>query len=164
MSIMMVQHNAEAMFANRELKVTTGLKAKSSERLASGYRINRAADDAAGLSISEKLRWQVRGLDKASTNIQDGISFLQTGEGALNEVHDMLHRIKELSIQASNDTNTDTDRNAINEEVQQIKKEMNRIFCMLLLFDFTLRSIFLRTVVRVWTDRSPNIGILRYVF
>ena len=128
MSIMMVQHNAEAMFANRELKVTTGLKAKSSERLASGYRINRAADDAAGLSISEKLRWQVRGLDKASTNIQDGISFLQTGEGALNEVHDMLNRIKELSIQASNDTNTDTDRNAINEEVQQIKKEMNRIF------------------------------------
>ena len=128
MSIMMVQHNAEAMFGNRELKVTTGLKAKSSERLASGYRINRAADDAAGLSISEKLRWQVRGLDKASTNIQDGISFLQTGEGALNEVHDMLNRIKELSIQAANDTNTDIDRAAINEEVQQIKKEMNRIF------------------------------------
>ncbi len=128
MNIMMVQHNAEAMFGNRELKVTTGLKAKSSERLASGYRINRAADDAAGLSISEKLRWQVRGLDKASTNIQDGISFLQTGEGALNEVHDMLGRIKELSIQAANDTNTDIDRAAINEEVQQIKKEMNRIF------------------------------------
>lgn len=128
MSIMMVQHNAEAMFENRELKVTTGLKAKSSERLASGYRINRAADDAAGLSISEKLRWQVRGLDKASTNIQDGISFLQTGEGALNEVHDMLDRIKELSIQAANDTNTDIDRAAINEEVQQIKKEMQRIF------------------------------------
>ena len=128
MSLNVVQHNAEAMFTNRQLNIITGLKGKSSEKLASGYRINRAADDAAGLTISEKLRWQVRGLDKASTNIQDGISFLQTGEGALNEVHDMLGRIKELSIQAANDTNTDTDRKAIDEEVQQIKKEMNRIF------------------------------------
>ena len=128
MSLNVVQHNAEAMFTNRQLNIITGLKGKSSEKLASGYRINRAADDAAGLFISEKMRCQVRGLDKASNNIQDGISFLQTGEGALNEVHNMLNRIKELSVQASNDTNTDIDRASINEEVQQIKKEMNRIF------------------------------------
>ena len=125
---MVIQHNLAAMFTQRELKVITGQRSKTSEKLSSGYRVNRAADDAAGLTISEKMRSLVRGLNKASENIQDGISFIQTGEGALNEVHDMMHRIKELAIKSSNGTNTDQDREALDSEVRQIKKEMNRIY------------------------------------
>ena len=125
---MVIQHNLASMFTQRELKVITGQRAKTTEKLSSGYRINRAADDAAGLTISEKMRSLVRGLDKASENIQDGISFLQVGEGALNEIHDMLHRITELAVKSANGTNTVEDRAAIDSEVQQIKKEMTRIY------------------------------------
>lgn len=125
---MVIQHNLESQNANRMFNIITGQKQKSTEKLSSGYRINRSADDAAGLAISEKMRWQIRGLNRAAQNIEDGISFVQTGEGALNEVHDMLHRMKELAIQAANDTNTSTDRAAIDLEVQQIKSEIKSIF------------------------------------
>lgn len=124
---MIIQHNMPSMFANRNLKITTGDHAKTSERLASGYRINRAADDAAGLSISEKLRSLVRGHNRAAANVMDGISLLQVADGALNEVHDMLHRMSELAIQAANDTNTDDDRENLQDEIDAIKNEINRI-------------------------------------
>ncbi len=124
---MVVQHNITAMNANRNLGVTTGLQAKSSEKLASGYRINRAADDAAGLSISEKMRSQIRGLKKASDNAQDGISLIQTAEGALNEQHSILQRMRELSVQAANGTETDEDREAVNNEIAQLQEELTRI-------------------------------------
>ena len=114
---MVVQHNLTAMNANRMLGVTTGQQAKSSEKLASGYRINRAADDAAGLTISEKMRKQIRGLDRASTNAQDGVSAVQTAEGALTEVHSMLQRMNELAVQASNGTNSAADRQALQDEI-----------------------------------------------
>ena len=110
---MVVQHNITAMNSNRTLGITTDNQAKSSEKLSSGYRINRAADDAAGLAISEKMRRQVRGLTQASANAQDGISIVQTAEGALNEVHDMLQRMNELAVKAANDTLTTQDRSYI---------------------------------------------------
>ena len=125
---MVVQHNMQAVNANRQLNLVTGQQAKSTEKLSSGYRINRAADDAAGLSISEKLRWQIRGLNRASQNIQDGISLVQVADGALGEIHSMLHRMKELAVQASNDTNTDSDREQLQNEVSQLKKEISRTF------------------------------------
>ena len=124
---MVVQHNISGMNANRQLNITTGIQAKSSEKLSSGYRINRAADDAAGLSISEKMRKQIRGLDRASTNAQDGVSAVQTAEGALAEVHSMLQRVNELAVQAANGTNATEDIKSINAEVQQLKTEINRI-------------------------------------
>ena len=117
---MVVQHNMSAMNANRNLGVTTGMQAKSSEKLSSGYKINRAADDAAGLSISEKMRSQIRGLNKASDNAQDGISLIQTAEGALNESHSILQRMRELSVQAANGTETDDDREAVQNEISQL--------------------------------------------
>ncbi len=124
---MVVQHNMQAMNANRQLGITTGNQAKSTEKLSSGFRINRAADDAAGLSISEKMRSQIRGLNKASDNAEDGISLVQTADGALNEVHSMLQRMNELSTQAANDTNTTTDRTAIAAELTQLKDEIDRV-------------------------------------
>ena len=124
---MVVQHNLQAMNTNRQLGITTGQQAKSTEKLSSGYRINRAGDDAAGLSISEKMRSQIRGLDKASTNAQDGISAIQTAEGALNETHSILQRMNELATQAANDTNTTEDRNAIQRELNQLTSEIDRI-------------------------------------
>ena len=124
---MVVQHNLTAMNANRQLGVTTGAQAKSSEKLASGYRINRAGDDAAGLKISEKMRSQIRGLDKASANAQDGISLIQTAEGALNEAHSILQRMNELAVQGANDTNQSIDRDAINDELDALTKELDRI-------------------------------------
>ena len=124
---MVVQHNMQAMNASRVLNVTAGQQAKSSEKLSSGYRINRAADDAAGLSISEKMRKQIRGLDRASTNAQDGVSAVQTAEGALNEVHSMLQRINELAVQAANGTNATKDITAISDEVVALKNEIDRI-------------------------------------
>ena len=124
---MVVQHNLTAMNSNRMLGVTTGTQAKSTEKLSSGYKINRAADDAAGLSISEKMRRQIRGLTQASANAQDGISCVQTAEGALAEVHDMLQRMNELAIKASNDTMTSVDRGYIDAEVQQLKTEIDRV-------------------------------------
>ena len=124
---MVVQHNLRAMNSNRMLNVNTQTQVKSAEKLSSGYRINRAGDDAAGLAISEKMRRQVRGLTQASTNAQDGISMVQTAEGALNEVHDMLQRMNELSVKAENGTLTSTDRDYINSEVQQLISEIDRV-------------------------------------
>ena len=124
---MVVQHNMAAANANRQLGITTGTLSKSTEKLSSGYRINRAADDAAGLSISEKMRSQIRGLNKASSNAQDGISLVQTAEGALNETHSILQRMNELATQAANDTNTSTDRTAIKDEIDQLSSEIDRI-------------------------------------
>lgn len=121
-----IQTNLAALNANRQLGITTNGKAKRSEKLSSGYRINRAADDAAGLSISEKMRRQVRGLTQAAENAQDGISMVQIGEGALNEVHDMLQRANELAIKAANGTLQDVDRMMIDEEIQQLKAEIDR--------------------------------------
>ena len=124
---MIVQHNLTAMNSNRQLGVTTGAQSKSSEKLSSGYRINRAGDDAAGLKISEKMRSQVRGLTRASTNAQDGVSLIQTAEGALNEAHSILQRMNELAVQGANDTNENIDREAINEELDQLTQELDRI-------------------------------------
>ena len=125
--IMVVQHNLTAMNSNRMLGVTTRAQAKSTEKLSSGYKINRAADDAAGLSISEKMRKQIRGLTQASSNAQDGISAVQTAEGALNEVQDMLQRMNELAVKAANGTNSEDDRNYIQDEVNQLIKEIDRV-------------------------------------
>ena len=124
---MVVQHNMQAANANRMLNVTTGAQSKSTEKLSSGYKINRAADDAAGLSISEKMRKQIKGLDRASTNAQDGVSCVQTAEGALTEVHSMLQRMNELAVQSANGTNSETDRKAIQDEVDQLSKEIDRV-------------------------------------
>ncbi len=124
---MIVQHNLLAMNANRNLGIITGAQSKSTEKLSSGYRINRAADDAAGLSISEKMRGQIRGLNQASTNAQDGISLIQTAEGALNESHAILQRMRELAVQAANGTETDDDREAIQNEITQLQDELTRI-------------------------------------
>ena len=124
---MVVQHNMQAANANRMLNVTTGAQSKSTEKLSSGYKINRAADDAAGLSISEKMRKQIKGLDRASTNAQDGVSAVQTAEGALTEVHSMLQRMNELATQSANGTNSTTDRKAIQDEVDQLTKEIDRV-------------------------------------
>lgn len=124
---MVVQHNITAMNSNRQLGVTTSGQAKSSEKLSSGYRINRAGDDAAGLKISEKMRSQVRGLNRASDNAQDGISLIQTAEGALNEAHSILQRMNELAVQGANDTNENIDRDAINEELSALTAELDRI-------------------------------------
>jgi flagellin len=124
---MVVQHNLTAMNSNRMLGITAGAQAKSTEKLSSGYKINRAADDAAGLAISEKMRRQVKGLTQASANAQDGISCVQTAEGALAEVHDMLQRMNTLAIQASNDTMTTADRGYLDSEVQALKSEIDRV-------------------------------------
>lgn len=124
---MVVQHNLTAMNSNRQLGVTTSSQAKSSEKLSSGYRINRAGDDAAGLKISEKMRSQIRGLNKASTNAQDGVSLIQTAEGALNEAHSILQRMNELAVQGANDTNQSIDRDAINQELSALVEEIDRI-------------------------------------
>lgn len=124
---MIVQHNMTALNANRQLNITNGSLAKKTEKLSSGYRVNRAADDAAGLSISEKMRAQIRGLDQASSNAQDGISLIQTAEGALNEIHSVLQRMRELTVQAANDTNVTADRRAIAKEVRALTSEINRI-------------------------------------
>lgn len=124
---MIVQHNLTAANTNRQLGITTSGLQKSTEKLSSGYKINRAADDAAGLSISEKMRNQIRGLNKASDNAQDGISLVQTAEGALNEVHSMLQRMSELSVQAANGTNATADRESLNAEVKQLKTEIERV-------------------------------------
>ncbi len=124
---MVVQHNLTAMNSNRMLGITTGSQAKATEKLASGYKINRAADDAAGLAISEKMRRQIRGLTQASANAQDGISCVQTAEGALNEVHDMLQRMNELAVKAANGTNQSEDDSYIQKEVKQLISEIDRV-------------------------------------
>ena len=125
---MVVQHNLSAMNTNRQLGTVTSALSKSTEKLSSGYRINRAADDAAGLAISEKMRSQIRGLDKSASNAQDGISLIQVAEGALNETHSILQRMNELATQAANDTNTSSDRSAIQQELTQLTSELDRIY------------------------------------
>lgn len=124
---MVVQHNLRAMNSNRQLGLTTAAQSKSTEKLSSGYRVNRAADDAAGLAISEKMRRQVKGLTQASRNAQDGISAVQTAEGALAEVHDMLQRMNTLANQSANGTNTSVDRGYLDKEFQALKSEITRV-------------------------------------
>ncbi|MFG6329454.1 MAG: flagellin [Lachnospiraceae bacterium] len=124
---MIVQHNMTALNANRQLGITNSSLAKRTEKLSSGYRVNRSADDAAGLSISEKMRGQIRGLNQASRNAQDGISLIQTAEGAMNEIHSVLQRMRELTVQASNDTYVTADRLAISKEVTALQSEITRI-------------------------------------
>ena len=125
--IMVVQHNMQAANASRTLNITSAGQGKSTEKLSSGFKINRAADDAAGLSISEKMRKQIRGLSQASTNASDGVSSVQTAEGALTEVHDMLQRMNELAVQAANGTNSESDRDDIQNEISQLTQEIDRI-------------------------------------
>lgn len=124
---MIVQHNMTALNANRQLGITNTNLSRSTEKLSSGYRINRASDDAAGLSISEKMRGQIRGLKQASTNAQDGQSLIQTAEGAMNEIHSVLQRMRELTVQAKNDTYLQEDREKIKTEVSQLQSEITRI-------------------------------------
>jgi len=124
---MVIQHNIAAMNSSRQLGITGGNLSKSTEKLSSGYRINRAADDAAGLAISEKMRGQIRGLTQASTNSEDAISLVQTAEGALQESQNVIHRMRELAVQAANDTNTDDDRTQIQKEITQLTMEVDRI-------------------------------------
>ena len=124
---MIVQHNITSMNANRQLGIVGNNLAKSTEKLSSGYRINRAADDAAGLAISEKMRAQIRGLSQAQNNTADGVSVLNTAEGAITEIQSMLTRLKELSVQAANDVNSDDEREAIQKEIEQINNEIDRI-------------------------------------
>ena len=124
---MVVQHNLTAMNTNRQLGLTTSAQAKSTEKLSSGYKVNRAGDDAAGLTISEKMRSQIRGLNKASENAQNGVSLVQTAEGALNEAHAILQRMNEIATQAANETNTSADRTAIQKEINQLSTELTRI-------------------------------------
>ncbi|MEQ3338107.1 flagellin [Clostridium butyricum] len=124
---MIINHNLGAMNAQRNMNINSGNASKSMEKLSSGLKINRAGDDAAGLSISEKMRAQIRGLDKASTNAEDGISLIQTAEGALNETHSILQRMRELSVQAANDTNVTDDRTSIKDELDQLSAEVDRI-------------------------------------
>ena len=119
---MVVQHNMQAMNANRMLGITTGEASHATEKLSSGYKINRAADNAAGLAISEKMRKQIRGLTQASTNAEDGVSCVQTAEGALAEIQDMLQRMNELCVQAANGTNSETDRQYIQDEIDELIK------------------------------------------
>lgn len=134
-----VAHNMLAMNASRQYKIITKSKAKSTEKLSSGYKINRAADDAAGLSISENMRRQIRGLNQGTNNTQDGISVCQVADGALAEVDEMLHRITELSVQSANGTNTDKDREVIQDEISQILREIDRISNTT---EFNTRKIF----------------------
>jgi len=146
---MIVQHNMTSLNANRQLGITNKLLANSTEKLASGYRVNRAADDAAGLSISEKMRGQIRGLNQASANAQDGQSLIQTAEGALNEIHSVIQRMRELTVQASNDTNVTGDRRAIALELQALSSEIDRIasqteFNTMKLLNGTFTSKFLQ--------------------
>ena len=124
---MIIQHNMAAMNSGRQLKVNSKAKAKSSEKLASGYKINRSADDAAKLSISEKMRYQIRGLGKASKNAEEGVSMIQVADGALNEMQEILQRMNELATQAANDTNTEADREAIQQEIDELRASLNGI-------------------------------------
>ena len=124
---MVVQHNLSAMNSNRMLGITQGTLSSSTEKLSSGYKINRAADDAAGLAISEKMRKQIRGLTQASSNAEDGISAVQTAEGALTEVHDMLQRMNELAVKSANGTNSEDDRSYIQDEIDQLSQEIDRV-------------------------------------
>ena len=160
---MIIQHNMTALNANRMLGITDDNMATSTERLSSGYKINRAADDAAGLTISEKMRGQIRGLNRASTNAQDGISLVQTAEGALNEISSVLQRMRELTVQASNDTNVSSDRAAIAAELYQLASEITRIatqteFNTMKLLDGTFTAKHLQVGANASQQIRINIG------
>lgn len=162
---MIVQHNMTALNANRMLGINDSQISKSTEKLSSGYRINRAADDAAGLTISEKMRGQIRGLNRASDNAQDGISLIQTAEGALNEISSVLQRMRELTVQASNDTNVSSDRNAIAAELYQLASEITRIatqteFNTMKLLDGSFTSKHLQVGANTSQQIKVNIGSL----
>ena len=161
---MVVQHNMTAMNANRQLGVTTSSQSKVSEKLSSGYKINRAADDAAGLTISEKMRSQIRGLTQASSNAQDGISCVQTAEGALTEVHSMLQRMNELAVKSANGTNTSADRAAIDKEIQALKTEIDRVsesteFNTLKLLNGSFKSVTLQVGAQNKKEQTISITI-----
>ena len=150
---MIVKHNLTAMNSNRMLGLTTASQAKATEKLSSGYKINRAADDAAGLAISEKMRKQIRGLTQASLNAQDGISAVQTADGALNEVHDMVQRLTELSVKAANGTLSETDRDAVQNEVDQLVAEIDRV---------STTTKFNETHLLRGTNANGSAGLLTY--
>ncbi len=157
---MVVQHNLKAMNSNRMLGLTQSTVAKSTEKLSSGYRVNRAADDAAGLAISEKMRRQIRGLTQASRNAQDGISMVQTAEGALNEVHDMLQRMNELAVQASNGTNVaSTDKTYINLEVSQLIKEIDDVAKNTTFNGLSLLSATKTITLQVGSEKGHTLAI-----
>ena len=163
---MVVQHNLTAMNSNRMLGITTSTQAKSSEKLSSGYKVNRAADDAAGLAISEKMRRQIRGLTQASLNAQDGISCVQTAEGALGEVHDMLQRMNELVNKAGTDTLQQTDRSYIQSELDALISEIDRVsatttFNEQMLLDGTFKSKRLQVGAEASPSNQINISIVR---
>jgi len=172
---MILQHNLLAMNNNRQLGINTNRKLKSTERLSSGYRINKAADQAAGLSISEKMRSQIRGLTQASTNAQDGVSLIQTADGALSEVHSLLQRMRELSVSAANDTNVSIDRTAIQEEINALSKEIDRIgndtefntkkilngSCSASGLSQTEKDIFISWLNGTWLNDTRTIGLLK---
>ena len=163
---MRINNNLMAMNTHRQLGVANGAGAKSMEKLSSGYRINRAGDDAAGLSISEKMRAQIRGLSMASKNAQDGISMIQTAEGALDETHSILQRMRELAVQAANDTNVDVDRTAIKDEIDELVKEIDRIaekttFNEKTLLDGSLTSVKFQIGADKGVSMSLKIGTMK---
>ena len=163
---MVVQHNLSAMNTSRQMGTVSSAMSKSTEKLSSGYKINRAADDAAGLSISEKMRSQIRGLNKAASNAQDGISLVQVAEGALNETHSILQRMNELATQAANDTNTSVDRDAIQQELNQLTSEIDRIqsttqFNSMNLLDGTFSSKQLKLQVGALSGQSIGVSIAK---
>jgi len=159
---MVVQHNMTALNASRNLGITQSRLSKSTEKLSSGYRINRAGDDAAGLSISEKMRGQVRGLQQASTNAQNGISLLQTAEGAMNEVHSILQRMRELCVQAANDTNVAEDRTSIADELIQLTSEVTRIASQTEFNTQRLNGITLHLQVGANQGQQISVNLLGY--
>jgi flagellin len=164
--VMVVQHNLSAMNTSRQMGTVSSAMSKSTEKLSSGYKINRAADDAAGLSISEKMRSQIRGLNKAASNAQDGISLVQVAEGALNETHSILQRMNELATQAANDTNTSVDREAIQQEMNQLTSEIDRIqsttqFNSMNLLDGTFSSKALKLQVGAMSGQSISVSIAK---
>ena len=163
---MVVQHNLSAMNTSRQMNSVSSAMSKSTEKLSSGYKINRAGDDAAGLSISEKMRSQIRGLNKAASNAQDGISLVQVAEGALNETHSILQRMNELATQAANDTNTSVDRDAIQQELNQLTSEIDRIqsttqFNSMNLLDGTFSSKQLKLQVGALQGQSIGVSIAK---
>ena len=163
---MVVQHNLSAMNTSRQMNSVSSAMSKSTEKLSSGYKINRAGDDAAGLSISEKMRSQIRGLNKAASNAQDGISLVQVAEGALNETHSILQRMNELATQAANDTNTSVDREAIQQEMNQLTSEIDRIqsttqFNSMNLLDGTFSSKQLKLQVGALSGQSIGVSIAK---
>lgn len=161
---MRINNNLMAMNTHRQLGINAGNGAKSIEKLSSGYRINRAGDDAAGLAISEKMRGQIRGLNQASRNSQDAISMIQTAEGALNETQAILQRMRELAVQSANDTNVDADRTSIQDEINQLSTEITRIsdtteFNTQKLLDGTLSEVqfqLVRMSLKIWIFQSAT--------